>query len=99
MTRRKWCARDECREPVGPPSRRFCDTHRRAHGQALLAQLAAVERQVSHVGTQNSTSRPPEAPPINPAGMAPAVIRSVGNVISWEGRYWRWSGTDWAPVG
>lgn len=46
MSGRKFCAREGCREPVGPPSRRFCDEHRREHSSALLAQLTAVEEQV-----------------------------------------------------
>lgn len=39
---RKFCAVDGCREPTSLPSRRFCAEHRQAHGQALLAQLAAL---------------------------------------------------------
>lgn len=43
MTKRKFCAREKCREPVSPPSQRFCAEHRREHGLALRAQLLAID--------------------------------------------------------
>lgn len=42
MTRRKYCATEDCKEPVEAPGRRFCTPHRQAHARKLQAQLQAV---------------------------------------------------------
>lgn len=56
---RKFCARDLCREPVSPPSRRFCAEHRQEHSQGLLAQLAALDPAAAPAGTAAEGDPPP----------------------------------------